>query len=375
MTIQQFKRKKGIMYRYRFTLKGVTVCSEMYNDKKLCQRDEAKAKAEVLQGIYVAPERHTLEECWALYNDINKVKYGAAKNRNNILNKLRAYGLADKQISKIQTIHLELFAKHLKESNIAESTYRNYLGIVFSFFNWLHKKDIIPKNPAKPIDLPTQAPIKVLVLEKEALLERLARIKEVDFTLYGPAILTGLFGLRIGEACAINIDGDFDFERKVLKVNKQYGTTQSYKPGFDTPKTEAGIREVPILDFVEPIVKEHINTIRKLFFNGRIKVKPGEPIPFCVTPLGYRLVPNYADVKWRKMNEAMGWQHITLHKFRHTYATLCRDAEITMDTIADLLGHTDSKLTKKIYAHKTTVQIKTASDKLNTLFEQKEKSG
>lgn len=375
MTIQSFKRKKGTMYRYRFTLKGVTVCSEMYEDKKLCQRDEAKAKAEVLQGVYVAPEKHSLEDCWKLYNDINTVKYGALKNRNNVLNKLRAYGLADKPISKIQTIHLELFAKHLRETGIAESTYRNYLGLVFSFFNWLHKKDMIAKNPAKPIDLPKQAPIKVVVLDKETLLYRLEKIKELDFTLYGPALLTGLFGLRIAEACAINIDGDFDFERKVLKINKQYGTTQSYKPGFDLPKTEAGIREVPILDFVEPIVKEHINTIRKLFFNGRIKVDAGEPIPFCVTTLGYRLAPNYADVRWRKMNEAMNWPHITLHKLRHTYATLCRDAEITIDTIADLLGHSDPKLTKKIYAHRTTVQIQTASNKLNNLFEQKEKSG
>ena len=375
MTIQSFKRKKGTMYRYRFTLKGITVSSEMYYDKEQCKRDEAKARAEILQGIYVAPERHTVEECWALYNEMNPVAYGGMKNRKSILNKLSKHGLSEKPVCKITTLDLERFASELRQSGLADSTYRNNLGILFGFFNWLHKKDIIPKNPAKPIDLPKQGNAKVVVFDRESLLFRLEQVKQIDFTLYGPAILAGLFGLRIGEACAINIDGDFDFDRKVLKVTKQYGTTKSTSCDFDTPKSEAGVREVPILDFVEPIVKEHINTIRRLYFNGRIKVKPDEPVPFCVTSLGYRMAPNYADVKWKEMNKANGWEHLTLHKLRHTYATLCRDAEIVMETIADLLGHTDSKLTKKIYAHKTTVQIQNASDKLNNYFDKKEKSG
>ncbi len=374
MTIQAIKRKKGTMYRYRFTLKGITVSSEMYYDKALCQRDEAKARAEILQGVYVAPERHTVEECWALYNEMNPVAFGGMKNRNNILNKLRSKGLADKPISKITTLQLEKFASEMRQSGLADSTYRNYLGILFGFFNWLHKKDIIPKNPAKPIDLPRQGAAKVIVFDRESLLFRLEQIKQIDFTLYGPAILAAFFGLRIGEACAINLDGDFDFEHKVLRVTKQYGTTKSTSCDFDTPKSAAGIREVPILDFVEPIIKEHINTVRKLYFNGRIKTPPGEPIPFCITFLGYRMAPNYADKKWKQMNKANGWDHLTLHKLRHTYATLCRDAEIVMDTIADLLGHADTKTTKKIYAHKTTVQIQNASDKLNNYFDKKEKS-
>ena len=76
MSIQTFKRQKGTVYRYRFTLNGITICSETYSDKELCKRDEAKARADILQGIYVAPERHSLEDCWKLYNEMKPVKFG-----------------------------------------------------------------------------------------------------------------------------------------------------------------------------------------------------------------------------------------------------------------------------------------------------------
>ena len=75
------------------------------------------------------------------------------------------------------------------------------------------------------------------------------------------------------------------------------------------------------------------------------------------------------------MNDAEGWEHITLHKLRHTYATLCRDAGVPLETIADLLGHADVQITRKIYAHKTFKQIDDAAAKLDVLFNENKKSG
>ena len=54
-----------------------------------------------------------------------------------------------------------------------------------------------------------------------------------------------------------------------------------------------------------------------------------------------------------------GLGHLTLHKMRHTFATLLQDQGIDLATIGDLLGHTDKRATE-IYAHVTDTRQRAA---------------
>ena len=375
MTIQTFKRQKGTMYRYRFTLKGITVCSETYSDKEQCKRDEAKAKAQILDNTYIAIDKKTVAEVWDMYNQLKPVKYKTMLNRNSTFKYFAEFGVTDMPIAKITPLHIEKFILYLKGVNLAPITQRTYLSRIFAFFTWAYKKQIISTNPTGPIDLPTVKQLEARIFSKEEFFYRLSVIKEKYPHLYGAALLAGFFGLRIGEACAVNIDESFDFKKKMLYVKEQYGYVEKGSTSFADPKTDHGIRYIPILDFAMPYIKEHITCTKKAFSKGRLQFPVDGKLPFCYSQFGVRLTPNYADKKWKEMNDAEGWEHITLHKLRHTYGTLCRDAEIPIETIADLLGHADPQITRKIYAHKTFRQINDAATKLDIYLNENKKSG
>lgn len=375
MSIQTIKRQKGTMYRYRFTLKGVTVSSEMYEDKLACQRDEAKARAQILDNTYIAIDKKTVAEVWEMYNELKPVKYKTMLNRNSTFKYFTDFGITNMPISKVKPLHIEKFILYLKGVGLAPITQRTYLSRIFAFFAWAYKKQIISTNPAGPIDLPTVKQVEARIFSKDEFFYRLSVIKEKYPHLYGAALLAGFFGLRIGEACAVNIDESFDFKNKLLHIKEQYGYIEKGSTSFADPKTDHGIRHIPILDFALSYIKEHIASTKKAFVNGKVKLSANGKLPFCYSEHGIRLTPNYADKKWRAMNEEEGWEHITLHKLRHTYGTLCRDAQIPIETIADLLGHADPQITRRIYAHKTFTQINDAAAKLDNYLNENKKSG
>ena len=375
MSIQVIKRKKGTVYRYRFTLKGTTISSEIYEDKEQCKRDEAKARAQVLDNTYIVVDKKTVAEVWDMYNKYRPVKYKTMLNRQSTFKYLAEFGITNLPISKVKPLHIEKFIIYLKDVGLAPITHRTYVSRVFAFFNWAHKKQIIASNPSTPIDLPKVKQTEARIFSKEEFLYRLSVIKEKYPHLYGAALLAGFFGLRIAEACAVNIDESFDFKKKMLHVKEQYGYVEKGTSSFADPKTEKGIRHIPIIDFALPYIKEHIKATKRALLKGKLCLPSGGRLPFCYTKFGARLTPNYADKKWREMNDAEGWEHITLHKLRHTFATLCRDAEVPLETIADLLGHADVQVTRQIYAHKTFKQINDAATKLDTLFNENKKSG
>ncbi|MBQ1182467.1 MAG: site-specific integrase [Phascolarctobacterium sp.] len=375
MSIQVIKRKKGTVYRFRFTLKGTTISSEIYTDKEQCKRDEAKARAQVLDNTYIVVDKKTVAEVWDMYNKYKPVKRKTMLSRNAAFNHLTNSGMATLPISKVKPMHIEKFLLYLKGSNIAPITQRTYISKIFAFFTWAYKKQIIGTNPTGPIDLPSVRQKEARIFSKDEFFYRLSVMKEKYPHLFGAALLAGFFGLRIGEACAVNIDGSFDFDKKLLHVTEQYGYMGNGTSSFDDTKTEHSIRYIPIVDFAMPYIKEHIARTRRAFFHGRILLPIDGKLPFCYTKFGARLTPNYADKKWKQMNDAEGWEHITLHKLRHTYATLCRDAGVPIETIADLLGHADTQITRQLYAHKTFKQIDDAAAKLDVLFNENKKSG
>lgn len=62
---------------------------------------------------------------------------------------------------------------------------------------------------------------------------------------------------------------------------------------------------------------------------------------------------NLRTLSWhfRMIAEASGYPHITPHKVRHTFATLLVEEGVPLETVSELLGHSDISVTKRFYAH------------------------
>ena len=70
--------------------------------------------------------------------------------------------------------------------------------------------------------------------------------------------LTLLTGMRNGEIKALQWQ-DIDFDKRIIHVNStlKYIPKGEPKYMFDTPKSQSSIREIPMLDNVYTILKEH----------------------------------------------------------------------------------------------------------------------
>lgn len=64
---------------------------------------------------------------------------------------------------------------------------------------------------------------------------------------------------------------------------------------------------------------------------------------------------------------------LRVHDERHSYAVRLREAGVSLDDIAELLGHTDTKTTR-IYVHITPEVKERAVDKLESYLESKQDS-
>ncbi len=140
-------------------------------------------------------------------------------------------------------------------------------------------------------------------------------------------------GLRKGEALALTY-GDIDLKKKIIHVTKSVYHI-SNKPYIKKPKTEAGIRIVPILDPLTPKIPKRRKKELYLFSDDGGK-----------TPLTEMQYQKH----WERFVEATGIT-CTAHQLRHSFATMLFECGIPVKDAQDLLGHSTAAMTQDIYTH------------------------
>lgn len=163
-----------------------------------------------------------------------------------------------------------------------------------------------------------------------------------------------LSGLRCGEALALK-QADLDFENMEISVTK---SKDAITGELSSPKTLASIRQVYMQDALYDLCKEIVERSKEakklipdtyLFYN-----KDGKPMEYA------------AFNKYLKAHskEVLG-RSITTHVLRHTHASLLAEekmlnpkSKIDYELIQRRLGHENSRITKDIYIHITSVHEK-----------------
>ncbi len=173
-------------------------------------------------------------------------------------------------------------------------------------------------------------------------------------------------GMRVGEVIGLQWE-DIDFERNEIHVchsleyydvGKDKGSTYAMNP----PKTKTSIRTVPML----PRVKEAIFMEKErqeafgvkcisdidgftnfVFLNDEGKVHSHKRLNYRL-----RTITEAINNEIRSEGSKYGvevFPHIHNHMLRHSFATRMREAGTDIKATADILGHTDFKITLGIY--------------------------
>ena len=163
-------------------------------------------------------------------------------------------------------------------------------------------------------------------------------IRGADWELLRPIILeqpafalAAFAGLRRGELLGL-LREDVDLSAGVIHVRRQLVRVAGHLV-TSTPKSEAGIRDVPILPELLPVLQCACRLL-----HPRARIVP--------------IAPETLDHRWRAAQEAADIQQpYRLHDLRHTYATRLIAAGCNVNAVQYLLGHSSYQLTADTYTH------------------------
>lgn len=156
------------------------------------------------------------------------------------------------------------------------------------------------------------------------------------------ALLVGVMGnigLRPGEAFALDV-GDVGLARRRISITKTFTTNDKRAPILGkTPKTRAGIREVPIPPHLVDDLRDQIG-------------KRPRTAPLFVDREGkHESTANWRNRQWKKATEAARTpKGLTPKGLRHTAASLAIAAGADVLMVQKMLGHADAKETLSTYA-------------------------
>jgi integrase/recombinase XerD len=102
--------------------------------------------------------------------------------------------------------HLELFRASLEERNLAAAPIERRLSTVCGFFRFAHIDGLIPSNPAQHVRRPKVYPTPQRGLDRGELAQFLYAAERCSPMHAALAVLLGLNGLRVSEACATNVE-------------------------------------------------------------------------------------------------------------------------------------------------------------------------
>lgn len=161
-------------------------------------------------------------------------------------------------------------------------------------------------------------------------------------------------GCRKSEALALTWD-DVDFEGREINITKSLDYTCGAAPKMKPPKTEAGVRTVPIVDVLKELLLKEYNERKSIYvFPSDDSNRSGKG-GSLMTLRGY-------EGKWQRYCEAAGLLDengnpaITAHNLRHGTATLMFELGVDEMSAQKILGHSRVEITREIYTDLRTKQ-------------------
>ena len=294
---------------------------------------------------------------------VSKLKKSDVKRFYNMLADERAL-----KVSTIDSIHTVLH--QVLDMAVDDAYLRN------------NPSDNVLKELKQAHNFDTEKRKALTVAEQELFLDFLRRNHQYNHWYPIFAVMVGT-GLRVGEVTGLRWC-DIDLKENLIDVNHTLVYYNHAENGcyfnINTPKTKAGVRNVPMLEFVK---QAFIEERKYQMANGiRCNVKIDGYTDFIfVNRFGAaqhqgtlnkalrRIIRDCNDeVLERNEENSVLLPRFSCHSLRHTFTTRMCEAGVNIKVIQDALGHADISTTLNIYADVTKELKKKEFEGLEAVF-------
>ncbi|MGN1102454.1 MAG: tyrosine-type recombinase/integrase, partial [Huintestinicola sp.] len=153
-------------------------------------------------------------------------------------------------------------------------------------------------------------------------------------------LLSMATGIRIGELCALKWS-DIDLEKKIITVRhtlqriKNFFGSKATKLIITAPKTNSSAREIPIPEFILPILKRLETASENFLLSGTDKI----------------IEPRTLQYRFKSILNRLNIPYVSFHSLRHLFATNCIALGFDVKTLSEILGHSSVEITLNRYVH------------------------
>lgn len=277
--------------------------------------------------------------------------------------------LGETRLAKLQTNQIQQFYQASLTNGFSPASIRRLHAVLTGALKQARREGLIPRNPAEDVVLPKARKKERRVLTPEETERFLAAAQKRR--LYPSFLVAVGTGMRVGELLALRWeDVDLDagvvrVRREVIRLRDQPGPTKT-KLAFMTPKSQAGIREIPLTATVLAELR------RWKARQAEEKLALGEAyrdqgLVFAGEDGRITDPRNFTKLFYKVVKDA-GIPHANLHALRHSFATRLAEAGENPRIIADLLGHAQVTTTLEIYSHALPEAKRAAVSKLDDIL-------
>lgn len=331
-------------------------------------RKEAQAKCDAALLHYEQRQQHgepfseIAAEWWQAYT--RHIKSGTERayraSYARVLDEFGTFFMRDITPAKVNTWILKMQAH-----GFAQSTAKNSLSVLSLIYKFWSVEYNGNYSPVQFIELPRNMPKR---RREPPTPEQLAAVKAHPEGFGLAAWLFMYTGARLGEIIALQWQ-DVDFEKNTIQITKSAAWINN-APAIREPKTASGVRTVPLLAPLRPVLLARKGQANDYIIGGAQPLTSSQYrdqwAAYCRSiGLTVETTTTYG-VKHERRREWL--PTVTAHQFRHEYASALYAAGVGEMEAQRLLGHADIATTHRIYTHIRTSQLTTAADQLNAYF-------